>query len=190
MPREARELGIVWNRPLLINSAEISFSFAFQSLRSSSTILDTPEPRNYGAPGFGGCPEPLFLCADAGFAMSGDDARRGGKRGSGSNPDGDLSERLKRLETQLDRRRETAPDRSTGFERSTSGPSALGRAFRMSAEFVAGVIAGGGLGWLFDRALGTSPWGMIVFLMLGFGAGVYNVMRASGFLGPSSGPKP
>ena len=57
----------------------------------------------------------------------------------------------------------------------------------MSTEFVAGVIAGGGLGWLFDRALGTSPWGMIVFLMLGFAAGVYNVMRASGFMTRSSG---
>jgi ATP synthase protein I len=57
----------------------------------------------------------------------------------------------------------------------------------MSTEFVAGVIAGGGLGWLFDRYVGTSPWGMIVFLMLGFAAGIYNVMRASGFLKPASG---
>jgi len=29
---------------------------------------------------------------------------------------------------------------------------------------------------------------MIVFLMLGFVTGVYNVMRASGFSGPRSGP--
>jgi ATP synthase protein I len=131
-----------------------------------------------------------LLRANAGFVMNGDGAGRGSGGGSGSDPDGDLSERLKRLETKLDRKRETAPDRAQGFERSSSDPSALGRAFRMSAEFVAGVIAGGGLGWLFDRALGTSPWGMIVFLMLGFGAGIYNVMRASGFLGPTSGPKP
>jgi ATP synthase protein I len=61
---------------------------------------------------------------------------------------------------------------------------------RVSSEFVAGVIAGGGLGWLFDRGLGTKPWGMIVFLMLGFVAGIYNVMRASGFLGQPSGAKP
>ncbi len=62
----------------------------------------------------------------------------------------------------------------------------MGRAFRMSAEFVAGVAAGGILGWLIDRGLGTKPWGLIVFLMLGFGAGIYNVMRASGFAGPTS----
>ena len=146
-------------------------------------------PRNYGAPGFGGRPG-LVFARNAGFAVNGDDARRGLKAGSGPTSDGDLSERLKRLETQLDRKRETAPARAEGFERSSSDPSALGRAFRMSAEFVAGVIAGGGLGWLFDRALGTSPWGMIVFLMLGFCAGIYNVMRASGFLRPPSGTRP
>lgn len=122
--------------------------------------------------------------------MNGDDATRGSGPGTGPASDGDLSERLKRLETQLDRKRDTAPAQGNGFERSPSGPSALGRAFRMSAEFVAGVIAGGGLGWLFDRALGTSPWGMIVFLMLGFCAGIYNVMRTSGFLAPPSGAKP
>jgi ATP synthase protein I len=121
--------------------------------------------------------------------MNGDDARGGGERGSGSISDGDLSERLKRLESQLDRKREAAPGRPTGFEQSSSGPSSLGRAFRMSAEFVAGVIAGGGLGWLFDRGLGTSPWGMIVFLMLGFCAGILSVMRASDFLGRSSATK-
>jgi len=119
--------------------------------------------------------------------MSGNDARDGRETGSRATADSDLSARLKRLETQLDRKRESVPDRAQGFEQSSSGSSALGRAFRMSAEFMAGVIAGGGLGWLFDRWLGTSPWGLIVFLMLGFAAGIYNVMRASGFMTRSSG---
>ena len=44
----------------------------------------------------------------------------------------------------------------------------MGRAFRMSAEFVAGVVAGGGLGDLLDRVAGTSPWGLIVLLLLGY----------------------
>ncbi len=130
--------------------------------------------------------EPISLLQRVGFAMSGDDAGRGSGGGAGPDPDGDLSERLKRLETQLDRKRETAPAAGGGSGPSSSGPLALGRAFRMSAEFVAGVIAGGGLGWLLDRWLGTSPWGLIVFLMLGFAAGVYNVMKASGFLTRSS----
>jgi ATP synthase protein I len=117
--------------------------------------------------------------------MSGDDGRGGGR--GAENPDGDLSERLKRLETQLDRKRETAPDRPQRSGEATSGPSAIGRAFRMSSEFVAGVIAGGGLGWLLDRLLGTSPWGLIVFLLLGFAAGTFNVVRAAGASSTSGG---
>jgi ATP synthase protein I len=31
-----------------------------------------------------------------------------------------------------------------------------------------------------DRFLSTSPWGLIVFLLLGFAAGVLNVMRTAG----------
>jgi ATP synthase protein I len=118
--------------------------------------------------------------------MNGNNPGDGRETGSRTTADSDLSARLRQLETQLDRKRDAAPARDGRFEGSSSGPSALGRAFRMSTEFVAGVIAGGGLGWLFDRWLGTSPWGMIVFLMLGFAAGVYNVMRASGFLTRSS----
>src|SRR5215475_11617872 len=45
---------------------------------------------------------------------------------------------------------------------------------------VAGVLVGAAIGWLLDRWLGISPWGLIVFLLLGFAAGVLNVMRAAG----------
>ena len=50
----------------------------------------------------------------------------------------------------------------------------------MSTELVAGVVVGALIGWLLDRWLGISPWGLIVFLLLGFAAGVLNVMRAAG----------
>ena len=112
--------------------------------------------------------------------MNGNDARDGRETGSRATADSDLSARLRQLETQLDRKRDTAPDRDERPEPSSSGPSAIGRAFRLSTEFMAGIIAGGGLGWLLDRWLGTSPWGLIVFLMLGFAAGTFNVVRAAG----------
>ncbi len=51
---------------------------------------------------------------------------------------------------------------------------------KLSTEFVAGVVVGAGLGWLIDRGLGTSPWGLIIFLLLGFCAGVLNVLRSAG----------
>lgn len=58
----------------------------------------------------------------------------------------------------------------------------------MSSEFVAGVLVGAGLGYLLDQFAGTSPWGLIVFLMLGFAAGVLNVLRAAGVVAePAAG---
>jgi ATP synthase protein I len=64
--------------------------------------------------------------------------------------------------------------------RSAADTSAYARGFRMSTELVAGVIVGAGIGWHIDRWLGISPWGLIVFLLLGFAAGVLNVVRAAG----------
>ena len=55
-------------------------------------------------------------------------------------------------------------------------------ALRLSSEFVAGVLLGGLIGWLVDHFAGTSPWGLIVFLLLGFGAGTLNTMRAAGLV--------
>ena len=60
--------------------------------------------------------------------------------------------------------------------------SAFARGMRLSAELVGGVVIGFILGWLLDRWLGTSPLGMIVFLLLGFAAGVLNVMRSAGVI--------
>jgi ATP synthase protein I len=64
--------------------------------------------------------------------------------------------------------------------------SAMAMGFRLSSELVAGVLVGAGLGWGFDRLLSTSPWGLIVFLLLGFIAGVINVMRAAGVMAKQS----
>ena len=113
--------------------------------------------------------------------MSGNDAGDGRGTGGEQARDEDLSQRLKRLETQIERKRpQAAPDPSSR-PRGT-GPSSLGQAMTISTEFVAGVIAGGILGWIVDHVFGTKPWGLIVLLMLGFLTGVYNVMRVSGAL--------
>ena len=57
--------------------------------------------------------------------------------------------------------------------------SRYGMAFRLASEFVAAVLVGAGLGWLLDRLAGTSPFGLIILLLLGFGAGILNMARAS-----------
>jgi len=57
--------------------------------------------------------------------------------------------------------------------------SAYGVATRLVAELVSGLVIGGGIGWLLDRWLGTKPWMMVVFFLLGAGAGLSNVVRAA-----------
>jgi ATP synthase protein I len=49
---------------------------------------------------------------------------------------------------------------------------------RMAAELVAAVIVGGVIGWGLDWVLGSRPWLFLLFFLLGFVAGVVNVMRS------------
>src|SRR5258708_11484320 len=72
------------------------------------------------------------------------------------------------------------PSENGSGPRQAIDASAIARGFRLSTELVAGVLVGAAIGWLLDRWLGISPWGLIVFLLLGFAAGVLNVMRAAG----------
>lgn len=107
-----------------------------------------------------------------------DGTHDGGKRDNHPDHEADLSARLQSLGDRL-KQTSQAPE-TTDSTRSVSDPTAMARGFRMSTELVAGVLVGTTIGWLLDRALGISPWGMIVFLLLGFAAGVLNVMRSAG----------
>jgi len=51
---------------------------------------------------------------------------------------------------------------------------------RMAAELVAAVLVGGVIGWGLDWVLGSKPWLFLLFLALGFAAGVLNMVRAYG----------
>ena len=98
--------------------------------------------------------------------------------------DADLSPRLNSLDVRISQASVHRAD-SEPRARPTSNPSALGQAFRLSAEFVAGVVAGGVIGWIVDYLVGSSPWGLIVCLILGFCAGMLNLMRAAGVVKPA-----
>jgi ATP synthase protein I len=56
---------------------------------------------------------------------------------------------------------------------------AFARAFRFVAELLVGVGVGGFIGWVLDRQLGTAPWLLVLFVTLGFAAGLMNVIRAA-----------
>src|SRR5690606_6293815 len=89
-----------------------------------------------------------------------------------------LSDRLRHLDARLEQRRRDKPVAEQGqAPRSMAG---MAQALRLASEFIAGVIVGAVLGWLLDWWVGTSPFGLIVFLLLGFGAGVRNILRAAG----------
>ena len=107
------------------------------------------------------------------------DARGNGDRNKPPIDEAALSARLQRLGEGLARQRavETSNDAS---ENRAANASGYAKGFRLSSELVAGVIVGAGLGWLVDRWFGITPWGLIIFLLLGFAAGVLNVMRSAG----------
>jgi ATP synthase protein I len=90
-----------------------------------------------------------------------------------------LSARLRRLGDQIGQQRPGGPS-ETDRGRPAADASGYARGFGLSSALVAGVLLGAGIGWALDRLLGISPWGLIVFLLLGFAAGVVNVMRAAG----------
>lgn len=109
------------------------------------------------------------------------DARDNGEHDRQQTDEAALSARLQRLNEGLGHARDSVrpPLDGSGADRATTA-SGYARGFRLSSELVAGVVVGAGIGWLIDRWLGISPWGLIVFLLLGFAAGVLNVMRSAG----------
>lgn len=98
-----------------------------------------------------------------------------------------LEQRRKRLAAELAERK-----RDTGIEEAAEKSAEQSRkgyaqAMKLSSEFISAIVVGAILGYLFDRFVGTAPWGMIVFLLLGFCAGVLNVLRSAGMV---SAPHP
>jgi ATP synthase protein I len=108
------------------------------------------------------------------------DADRNANPGTGDgNPEkgGDsLEARRTRLATELAARSVPETPDVEGREK----PQGYALAVKLSSEFIAGVLVGALLGYLLDRLAGTTPWGMIVLLLLGFCAGVLNVLRSTG----------
>jgi ATP synthase protein I len=80
-----------------------------------------------------------------------------------------LGDKLKRAEAQHD----------TGRQ---GGDALQGRGmaygFRMSSELVGAIVVGGLIGYGLDRLLGTLPWLFLLFFVLGFAAGILNILRA------------
>ncbi|HET9904137.1 MAG TPA: AtpZ/AtpI family protein [Xanthobacteraceae bacterium] len=111
-----------------------------------------------------------------------DGARENGKQSATPADEAALSARLRRLGERLDRKRASRAAESEPGAGSASDPSRLAVALRLSAELVGGVAVGAGIGLGLDYLAGTSPWGFIVLVMLGFAGGVLTVMRSAGVI--------
>jgi F0F1-type ATP synthase assembly protein I len=67
----------------------------------------------------------------------------------------------------------TEDDKASGHDAS----SGLAYGMRLGVEFIAGTVVGLLIGWGLDQWLGTTPWLLLLFTLLGFGAGIMNVYR-------------
>src|SRR6201998_1507020 len=114
----------------------------------------------------------------------GTNERRNGNGDQSSSDEAALSARLGSLDHRLSEMRDSRkiktdqPGAESGDGAARS--SAMARGFQLSSELIAGVVVGALLGWGFDRLLSTSPFGLIVFLLIGFAAGVLNLIRSAG----------
>jgi len=83
----------------------------------------------------------------------------------------DLGQRLDKVKAQR------ASDADADLDAEMRGRG-MAYGLRMAAELVAAVIVGGAIGYGLDRWLGSTPWLFLLFFLLGFAAGVLNVVRA------------
>lgn len=83
---------------------------------------------------------------------------------------------FKELDTRLQAAQARRAPPESSRDRATSG---VGAAFRIAADLVAGIAVGVAIGFFLDRWLGTTPWLLIVFFILGSAAGIRNVFKTA-----------
>ena len=111
------------------------------------------------------------------------DTKRPGGTGKPGGLTSDLAARIRRAQA------------SEKVEQASQGNAAkdmtgLSRGLRLGSEFIAAVLVGAGIGYLLDLWLKTGPWLFLVMLLVGFAAGVMNVVRATAEMNRASPPPP
>ncbi|MEM8985298.1 MAG: AtpZ/AtpI family protein [Pseudomonadota bacterium] len=99
-----------------------------------------------------------------------------------SDPDPSLDDFGDRLDAKLKQRAKDDADQAAR-DGQTKG---IGAGLRIVSDLVAGVAVGAFLGLGIDAVFGTSPWGLIVCLLFGFGGGVSNAIRSAQAIGQAS----
>jgi ATP synthase protein I len=85
--------------------------------------------------------------------------------------------RISELDKRLGRVR-TGKAAEAGSNRGSAvGGRGMSYGFKIGSEFVGAILVGAAIGYGLDTLLGTKPWLLLAFFLLGFAAGVLNVMR-------------
>jgi len=103
-----------------------------------------------------------------------------------SQPDDDSQEALKRLQTRLDT---FDGQRAPKAEAGGSAESSMGDGYRLLGEVIGGVLGGLGLGWLVDHFAHTTPFGMVIGLLLGTAASAYAAVKSADRMGRKAARK-
>ena len=94
-----------------------------------------------------------------------------------------LGDKLNKVQEEAERKLEkAAPEQSIR--------SGLGFAMKIGVELISALIVGTGIGLLLDHWLGTTPWFMLLFFVLGSVAGIMNVYRSVNGFGNTIGFHP
>lgn len=108
--------------------------------------------------------------------------RASNRRPAAGADDPALADRLGRLTRELDALTPAPPQVSEKNPGPKGDAAGLAKGLRMSSELVAGVIVGSVIGWGVDWLTGYRPWGLILFMLLGFVGGTLNVLRSAGLV--------
>ena len=87
-------------------------------------------------------------------------------------------ERLRALSEKLreaGQRSDAAPDRGSG----ETGASGMALGMKYASEFAGAILVTTFAGYGVDHVAGTSPWGLLIGLVLGTAAGVYSIVQSA-----------
>ena len=111
------------------------------------------------------------------------ETQRPGRTGKPGGLTSDLAARIRRAQ-------ETEKVGQASQGNAAKDMSGMSRGLRLGSEFIAAILVGAGIGYLLDLWLKTGPWLLLVFVMVGFAAGVLNVVRSAAEMYRASPPPP
>ena len=87
--------------------------------------------------------------------------------------DKNVPEDLQRLKSKINVAKDKKPKKHSNHK----VYAATGLGIRIAADLLAGVLVGGGIGYVLDDWFGTQPIFLVIFLLFGGAAGFLNVYR-------------